>query len=334
MRSGIDCRGRQWNENPNLLANDKNLSNKVFGRLTVLFRVQNDKQGNSYWLTHCQCGNYLVVKGTSLRNGHTSSCGCAQKEIVSEKLARNLTLGEQFGCWTVMCRAQGHRGKGAYWHCRCQCGTEKDVPSEALRLGASKSCGCMAGERLSEKHLIDLAGRKFGMLTVLCVSEKRVDKDRYWTVQCDCGTVKDVSGHGLRRGDIASCGCQSMSAGAIVITDLLKNNNIFFETEYVFNDLLSDAGYHLRFDFAILDNHGEIKRLIEYDGKQHFQPIGIFGGQEYFDKLQYHDVLKNQYAISHNIPLVRIPYYEINNITLNDLLNNKYLIKGDHNYGN
>lgn len=85
MRTGVDYRGKEWEENLNLMSPDKNITGKRFGNLTVLFRVQNDKQGNSYWLCKCDCGNDFVVRGTSLRSGHTTSCGCMQKKIVSEK---------------------------------------------------------------------------------------------------------------------------------------------------------------------------------------------------------------------------------------------------------
>ena len=42
---------------------------------------------------------------------------------------------------------------------------------------------------------------------------------------------------------------------------------------------------------------------------------------------QKRDKIKNNYALSHNIPLVRIPYWERDNITLDLLLGNKYLQK-------
>ena len=41
--------------------------------------------------------------------------------------------------------------------------------------------------------------------------------------------------------------------------------------------------------------------------------------------------MKNEWAKKHNIPLVRIPYWERDKITIDDLLGNKYLIKGDDN---
>ena len=57
--------------------------------------------------------------------------------------------------------------------------------------------------------------------------------------------------------------------------------------------------------------------------------IDYFGGNESFQVLKENDELKNQYAVSHNIPLVRIPYSKCNTISLEDLLGDKYLIKGE-----
>lgn len=39
------------------------------------------------------------------------------------------------------------------------------------------------------------------------------------------------------------------------------------------------------------------------------------------------DTLKNQYALSHNIPLVRIPYSKRDSMTLDDILGDSYLYK-------
>ena len=73
-----------------------------------------------------------------------------------------------------------------------------------------------------------------------------------------------------------------------------------------------------------------INRIIEFDGTQHNRPNDFFGGEEKFLKQQENDKIKNQYALSHNIPLVRIPYSKRNTMTIEDLLGDKYLIKGDY----
>lgn len=43
--------------------------------------------------------------------------------------------------------------------------------------------------------------------------------------------------------------------------ELLKDNNISFISEFKFNDFKNR-----RYDFAILDDNGNVIRLIEYDG--------------------------------------------------------------------
>ena len=94
---------------------------------------------------------------------------------------------------------------------------------------------------------------------------------------------------------------------------------------------IKNKGYYLvgylRYDFAILDESNIPMRLIEFDGEQHARPIEHFGGENKFKIQQENDVLKNQYALSHNIPLVRIPYSKRDYINLDDILGDKYLIK-------
>lgn len=61
--------------------------------------------------------------------------------------------------------------------------------------------------------LIDLTGNRYGLLVVLGYEEKR-GRYHMWRCQCDCGTVKSVTGDSLRQGDAHSCGCNSRKACA------------------------------------------------------------------------------------------------------------------------
>ena len=60
--------------------------------------------------------------------------------------------GRKFGRWTVLYRAPNvmePRGREAIvWHCRCECGTERDVKAGSLKSGQSKSCGCLKSDVL------------------------------------------------------------------------------------------------------------------------------------------------------------------------------------------
>src|SRR5882762_8787913 len=74
--------------------------------------------------------------------------------------------GQMFGRWTVLGPREIRRGI-PIWRCRCSCGSEKWVVSQTLRNGSSRSCGCLLREEAAKRFLKNLAGRKFGRLTVL-----------------------------------------------------------------------------------------------------------------------------------------------------------------------
>lgn len=62
----------------------KNLKIKkgdIFGRLTIIGKDNNSTPGNPFYMVKCSCDNKIVsVRGSSLREGNTISCGCFQKE--------------------------------------------------------------------------------------------------------------------------------------------------------------------------------------------------------------------------------------------------------------
>jgi hypothetical protein len=94
------------------------------------------------------------------------------------------------------------------------------------------------------------------------------------------------------------------SKGEKSVMKFLENNNIKYIREYKFQDC-KNINY-LRFDFYLPDYN----LLIEYDGKQHFNSISIWGGDEGLKKIKINDNIKNQYCIKNRIPLLRISYLE------------------------
>lgn len=56
--------------------------------------------------------------------------------------------GQRFGRLVVVERA-ANRGKRLYWHCRCDCGNEKEVRGSDLRNGHTQSCGCLHKETVT-----------------------------------------------------------------------------------------------------------------------------------------------------------------------------------------
>lgn len=62
------------------------LTGQRFGRLTVVKRAENSKNGGTRWLCQCDCGNMVCVHACSLKQGDTKSCGCLKSDCGSEMI--------------------------------------------------------------------------------------------------------------------------------------------------------------------------------------------------------------------------------------------------------
>ena len=121
------------------------LTNQKFGRLTVLERDYSKKQTS--WICKCDCGNIKTVSSSDLKQGHTQSCGCLQKERVSNASIKDLK-GQKFGRLTVLEKDIIKKSKAGdiYWLCQCECGNIVSINDSNLRSGNTKSCGCLKKE--------------------------------------------------------------------------------------------------------------------------------------------------------------------------------------------
>jgi len=110
------------------------------------------------------------------------------------------------------------------------------------------------------------------------------------------------------------------SSGEVKIHNILTDYGVPFEEEYEFDDLISSSGRHLRFDFAIFDDDGELICLLEFNGRQHYQSVGKFGGDRGVRRQKYNDQKKREYCLKHNLKLVSIPYFDEDRITYDYLM--------------
>lgn len=109
------------------------------------------------------------------------------------------------------------------------------------------------------------------------------------------------------------------SSGERKVRQFLEKNNIEYEYQKPFKNC-KDVNV-LPFDFYLSDYN----ICIEYDGIQHFEPVDFAGkGKEWaekqFEYTQKHDNIKNEYCKNNNIKLLRIPYWENVEETLNNFL--------------
>lgn len=278
----------------------KNEIGNRYGKLLVLERAVGKNNNEAYWKCQCDCGNIIITRGSSLRAGKTTSCGkCLRSDVIDE-------TGNRYGKLLVLKKSDNLRTNsltGAVWTCQCDCGAILDICGTVLRRkNGPKSC-----RSCSQK--INLIGKKFDLLTVI----GELPNNNY-KCKCDCGNEIIVNARELLRGHRKSCGCLT-SIGEKEIITILNMENINYETQKSFNNCRNSLTKCLfRFDFYL----PSYNTLIEYDGEQHF--IGWSRDLENLKKNQERDNFKNKWCKENNIHLIRIPYWHLNKICLEDLL--------------
>lgn len=302
-----------------------NLVGKIYDDLIVI--KDSGKRGadrSIYWECKCICGNTCLRTKAVLESPRVHSCGC-QKWKGYENL-----VGQKFNLLTVLeyDKEKSKLSKQRYWRCKCECGNIVSVITANLKNNNTKSCGCLA----KKNRIKEMIGRRYGKLIILDINEKiSQDNEYYWKCKCDCGKEITVKTHNLTMGYTNSCGCGHLSQGEAIIFTILKQNNINFnyDTAY-FKDLIvgqNNSKKSLgRYDFIIFNKNNIPIRLIEYDGEGHYEDLRFHNRHTTLESTKEHDKIKNEYAKQHNIPLVRIPYWEKKNITLEMIMGDKYLI--------
>ena len=233
---------------------------------------------------------------------------------------------QKFGRLTAIERVR-KQGKEWVWRCKCDCGNEYETRGVNLRTGRCKSCGCLKKEtdKKPKGNVKDMIGQKFGHLTVIARNGSNKFGEAQWLCECDCEahSIINVLGSNLRRGHTTSCGCERRSRGEQAVAKILSDNNIPYIIEY--KPFKFATGGYAAFDFYI-DN----KYFIEYDGETHYQ-CNLHGwhDKEQLEKQQERDIIKNQWCKDNNIPLIRIPYWHLKDLCVEDLLleTSKYIVE-------
>lgn len=85
----------------------RDITGEVFGKLTVI-GLSHSKEKRSFWFCRCECGNETIARKDALSNGHTQSCGCLRRGVVSEiSRAHGMTMGlkrcePEYNIWRAM----------------------------------------------------------------------------------------------------------------------------------------------------------------------------------------------------------------------------------------
>lgn len=189
------------------------------------------------------------------------------------------------------------------WYCKKCNHIFERTPSDFL-----KNSKCPWCEGIFQKFTIneikikanDLYGKEYDILD----NEYDYKKSEKILVKHNkCGFIFNTNAYNFLRGH--ACPRCKASLGELKVRKFLQNNNICFLEQYSFEDSEISS---LKFDFYIENSNNE-KFVIEYNGRQHYQAIDFFGGEETLLKQQERDSKKKEYCYKNNITFIEIPYY-------------------------
>ncbi|WCS68913.1 hypothetical protein [Bacillus phage BvP] len=246
-------------------------------------------------LLHSKCGNIYSVTPNHFFYDN-SRCKCQlnikQPEMFEEefnKLAK--------GRYTQLEAYRRSHSKISIRH--EDCGTVFQATPHSFLQG--KGCPECFGNRAKtteefSKEVDELSDGEYSLLT------EYINNRTHVTIEhIECGKEYSVTPKDFLRGN--RCPFCKQSKGEKMIQRILDERGIRYVIQKSFDDLKNNY-QKLPFDFFLPDYN----LLIEYDGVQHFKEVQYFGGAKKLADQKRRDSLKNEYAKSKNIKLLRLPY--------------------------
>lgn len=192
---------------------------------------------------------------------------------------------------------------------KCENGHIFNKSIKSIRSGKLTCIDCFGKTKKDLDEVIDTF-EKYGY-SVISHNGYKNNQSRF-TIKCENGHVRDISFATFQQSNYKNCilcanDKKRISLGERIIADYLDRKNINYVYQYKIEECRLKA--ELPFDFYLPDYN----LLIEFDGEQHYKPIKHFGGLEKFISRKIGDTVKNIFC-KDNIPLLRIPYWELDNI--------------------
>lgn len=186
----------------------KDITGNKYGKLTVT-KFSHKENDLYYWECLCGCGNLKLINRRHLQKNGVKSCGC----LHGRQLLEDLT-GKTFNRLLLKERLiikNKHNIRKTFYECLCSCGNFTVVKATEIKSGKIKSCGCLKKE-ICRSRANDWTGKKVGKWTVISKDQVRTKiKHIFWICECECGTLKSISGTTLgvnyRKNINCSCGC-------------------------------------------------------------------------------------------------------------------------------
>jgi hypothetical protein len=192
--------------------------NKKFGMLLVtkelverVYKGKN-KEGYDLWIRQveclCDCGNIVnrpytnLVKG--VKRGNVPNCGCLQyrtKTRIVPKIEGLVTKEDKYKVIKELSLTREYNNKEI-----AQAVDSSLSFVDQARVDMGVTSYSIKGIKNEELPI----GKKYNRLTIIGPSDKKSKKgQKFVTVQCDCGVIKEIKYSTVKSGDTKSCGCLS-----------------------------------------------------------------------------------------------------------------------------
>ena len=270
-------------------------------------------------LIKCDKGHIREQIPLDLLKGHKCKI-CATKEVTDKQKYSLEDVKILLESKNLILLSNEYNGIGKPIKVQCKKCKHVFYPRLGNILRGSGCPQCFDNEVRGKSSLISYDERvkylnSFGF-KLLTTKKDYINGEQKVKIECNNGHIYKASLHEFYNGN--RCPICNASKGETKIKRWLKENLIKFKSQYRFKDCKFKRT--LPFDFYLY----ELNICIEYDGKQHYE-IGGFGRNldDYID-LKIKDTIKTYYCKDKNIKLIRIPYWEFDNIEtiLNEIIIN------------
>ena len=194
-------------------------------------------------------------------------------------------------------------------HMCLACGVEfETAPDNILRGSGCPKCGAEKARKTQTKTQEEYEQDVYDISPNIEVMDQYIDSHTKIKHRCK---LDGCEWYALPSNILKGRGCPkcNQSHGERDITLWLNYYGIKFQTQHTFDDCKDRRA--LPFDFYLPDYNV----CIEFDGRQHFEPVDFAGkGEEWalsqFAIIKTHDEIKNVYCKLKGIHLLRIPYFK------------------------
>lgn len=288
----------------------KDVEASLGGGYEVLDQYENSKK--KCRIRHVECGNVFSSTPESFKSREWRKLGCQNCNKRSQKTQKTHSqfteevrglVGSEY---SIIGKYKNAMTKIEFVHNSCNHAYSVS-PNNFLR---GKRCPeCFGWRKKTTEEFADevkgLVGNEYTVSGEYKAARKKVE-----FTHNECDRKFEMIAYSFMAGN--RCPHCSASRGESSVSEALDEYGLNYEHQYTFDDCINKRP--LPFDFCVLSEDKTPLVAIEYDGIQHFEPRAHFGGTKGFEATNINDNIKNEYCQKNNIPLLRIPYWEFDNI--------------------